>query len=252
MKVVEYGNRNNDIVVLLHDVNTPYQIWKEYIEHFEKDYLVLIPVIPGHYIRSNEEFTSFNMFYEFTYDYITLYKGKLKYLFAFGLGVNIALNLINKYSLRFENIVFESAILPSLSKQYLSSYSKDCIELDNNLKMKKLTTVNYILKYEICKEKLETYMDFMYYITEKTIRKFFDEALLLNIDNYSNIEGLLSESNILYIYSNNTIDNSNTISFLSRINPNVKSLYLRGNNNSSLLKLNPRFHLSEVLRELGI
>ncbi len=58
MEILEFGNRENKTLLLIHGFQSPYQIWNEFIEFFKKDYHVVVPILEGHNPKVNEEFRS--------------------------------------------------------------------------------------------------------------------------------------------------------------------------------------------------
>ena len=43
MEILEFGNRNKRKIIFIHGFQCPYQIWEKYIEHYQKDYHIIIP-----------------------------------------------------------------------------------------------------------------------------------------------------------------------------------------------------------------
>ena len=38
----------------------PWQVWEEYIEHYKKDFHVIVPILSGHNPEEKEDFISFS------------------------------------------------------------------------------------------------------------------------------------------------------------------------------------------------
>lgn len=48
MEILEFGNREHPMLILIHGFESPHQIWEPYIEHYQNDYHVIVPILPGH------------------------------------------------------------------------------------------------------------------------------------------------------------------------------------------------------------
>ena len=43
-----FGDQNNKVILLIHGVLTPWQIWEDAASYFSMDYYVVIPELDGH------------------------------------------------------------------------------------------------------------------------------------------------------------------------------------------------------------
>lgn len=59
MKILEYGDKSKEKLILIHGFQSPVTIWKPYIEHYKNNYHVIVPVITGHAPDKKEDFVSF-------------------------------------------------------------------------------------------------------------------------------------------------------------------------------------------------
>ena len=50
-----FGNKANKIMILIHGVLTPWQIWQDAINYFSKEYYVIVPVWDGHVEEETSE-----------------------------------------------------------------------------------------------------------------------------------------------------------------------------------------------------
>ena len=44
MEILEFGNKNNKKIILIHGFQSPYQVWDEYIEYYKNDYHIIVPI----------------------------------------------------------------------------------------------------------------------------------------------------------------------------------------------------------------
>ena len=67
MQILEYGNSNNDKVILIHGFQMPLDSLNEYINILKKDYFVIVPILPGHNPNDKEEFEKGKFVFSGTY-----------------------------------------------------------------------------------------------------------------------------------------------------------------------------------------
>ena len=60
MEILEFGNPCNRKIILIHGFQYPYQIWNPYIEHYKKDFHIIVPIMSGHNPNCKEDFISFS------------------------------------------------------------------------------------------------------------------------------------------------------------------------------------------------
>ena len=48
MRILEFGNKENKKLLLIHGFQSPWQVWNPFIAHYETQYHILVPVLPGH------------------------------------------------------------------------------------------------------------------------------------------------------------------------------------------------------------
>lgn len=60
MEILEFGDPCNRKIILIHGFQSPYQIWNPYIEHYKKDFHIIVPIMSGHNPNCKEDFISFS------------------------------------------------------------------------------------------------------------------------------------------------------------------------------------------------
>ena len=53
-----FGNNTNKVVIFIHGMLTPWQIWNEAIEYWSKDYYVILPELDAHTEETKSTFES--------------------------------------------------------------------------------------------------------------------------------------------------------------------------------------------------
>lgn len=59
MEILEFGDKSKRKIILIHGFQSPYQVWDRYIKHYEKDFHIIVPVLPGHNPNHTENFSTF-------------------------------------------------------------------------------------------------------------------------------------------------------------------------------------------------
>ena len=44
MEILEFGNKENKSIILMHGFQCPYQIWNKYIEYYKDKYHIVVPI----------------------------------------------------------------------------------------------------------------------------------------------------------------------------------------------------------------
>ena len=60
MEILEFGDKSKRKIVLIHGFQCPYQVWDKYIEHYQNDFHIIVPILPGHNTKLKEDFISFS------------------------------------------------------------------------------------------------------------------------------------------------------------------------------------------------
>lgn len=59
MKILEFGDQSKRKIILIHGFQSPWQVWEPYIDHYKRDFHLIVPVLPGHDPGAQEGFISF-------------------------------------------------------------------------------------------------------------------------------------------------------------------------------------------------
>lgn len=112
MQVLEFGDESKKKIILVHGFQMPYQIWNRYIEHYEKDFCVLVPVMSGHYPNHVGDFVSFSeTAKEFEDYYLPKYGSEVFTVYAMSMGGVLAATLWQNNKLKIENLILDGSPL---------------------------------------------------------------------------------------------------------------------------------------------
>lgn len=128
MRFMEFGKSNQKIMVLIHGMQVPWQLWNDHIEFFKDQYHIIIPILSGHdteeistFISIEEEAKSIERFI------LKNYCNKVSVMCGISLGGAISALLWENKKIHIEKLFLDGAPLvpynPLLTffieKQYL-------------------------------------------------------------------------------------------------------------------------------------
>ena len=116
MKILEFGDKSKRKLILIHGFQSPYQVWNKYIEHYEKAFHVIVPIIPGHDPMQNEDFISLaNTVGELEDYFISRYGERVYAVFGMSMGGVLAAALWQNKRLSIEKVIFDGSPLVSVN-----------------------------------------------------------------------------------------------------------------------------------------
>ncbi|MBR3840539.1 MAG: alpha/beta hydrolase [Erysipelotrichales bacterium] len=120
MKIVEYGEKNADIIILLHGGGLSWWNYREVAELLQKDYHVVIPILDGH-SGSDKPFISIEDNASEIIEHIDeKYNGSVALIGGLSLGGQILIEILSQRSDICKIAIIESAlIIPMKMTHYL-------------------------------------------------------------------------------------------------------------------------------------
>lgn len=126
MLVHEFGDTSKQKIILIHGFQSPWQVWEKYIEHYKKDFHVIVPIISGHCPEKKDDFISFEKEAKELEDYIiSRYGSKIYAVYGMSMGGVLAATLWQNKRLSFEKVIFDGSPLVSLNgfmKKYILNF----------------------------------------------------------------------------------------------------------------------------------
>ena len=161
MKFHTFGNKENKVIVLIHGVFTPWQIWKTQITALKEKYYVVVPALDAHIEEHSSEFISIGEEAEQIEKYIIKeFNGHVFAVCGLSMGGAIANRLFERDSVRIEVLVLDGAPLVKSSviseKVMISSY-KSILHKSKNRDEK---TIENFKRVFLPEEYLESYLRF--------------------------------------------------------------------------------------------
>ena len=132
MNIHTFGEKNNKTIVLIHGVLTPWQMWKDAIEYFKKDYYVVVPELDAHTEHEVSRYKSVEDEAEQIIKYIKdNLNGEVYMLCGLSMGGRIAATIAKDKSVRIERLVLDGAPLkkmPGIAVSFMKTTYKSIIK----------------------------------------------------------------------------------------------------------------------------
>lgn len=170
MEILEFGNKENKKIILIHGFQSPYQVWDKYIEHYQKDYHVIVPILPGHNPRKKEDFRSFQeAAREIEEYYIPRYGNDVYAIYGMSMGGVLTATLWQNKRLKFEKVIFDGSPLVSYNKQIKKMMTKFYLNITHKTQQRDKKTVEQAKNTIIAEDHLDDFLHVLDCMSDTTI-----------------------------------------------------------------------------------
>ena len=135
MRFLEFGNKKNKAIILIHGYGISWKMWLPQIDVFSEDYFVIVPVLDGHDTEKNSTFTTVEKAATDIIDYVTQLYGK--HIFAIcgaSLGATIAIDVLAQDRLKIDKAIIDGGPVVPMNKFLLSFSIKIRIKQAHRMK----------------------------------------------------------------------------------------------------------------------
>jgi len=196
MKILEFGDKKNKKLILIHGFQMPYQIWNEYIEYYQKCFHVIVPILPGHYPNHAEDFVSFSKTArEFEDYYVSKYGREVFAIYAMSMGGVLAVTLWKNDQLKIEKIILDGSPLVPVNRflaKMMTSFYQNVTHKTQQRDEKTLKQAKSIYP----KDSFDDFLKVLDAMTDTTIRNCVKEVTSFKLP--SNLEN--QNTKIYYFY----------------------------------------------------
>ena len=245
MEILEFGNKENKKIILIHGFQSPYQVWNEYIEYYKNKYYIIVPILPGHNPNKKEDFISFdNVVKEIEDYYISRYGNEVYAIYGMSMGGVVTAQLWQNKKLNAKKIIMESSPLISsgkfMSKMLINTY----LMLTHKTQQRDKKVVEQAVNSIISKDKLDVFLEMMDNMSDEAIINYLKEIGKYKLPN--NIDTL--NTNVYYYYGTkiNEILAKKTAKYIKKYYPNSNIICFKGKGHCENSLLNPK----EMIKEL--
>lgn len=177
MKILEFGNHKHKKLMLIHGMQVPWQVWQPQIDHFSKQYCVIVPILDGHNPTEASTFSSIqNEADEIEKQYIERYGNELFAICGMSMGGSIASVLWTNGNLHINKLFLEGAPLVPQSKMLTAIITKEYISLTHKTQQRDPKTLTKCQKTFIPKKYMSYFLEMMDAMTDETITNCITSA----------------------------------------------------------------------------
>lgn len=173
MEILEFGNRENRTIILIHGFESPYQIWNDYIACYETSFHIVVPILTGHNVKETEDFTSFDSCAKELEDFcIARFGNRVYAVYGMSMGGVLACCLWKNKRLLIEKLILESTPLLSYGRLMTTVLTRQYLNLTHNAQQRDPKTVNQAIGSIVTKEQLPVFLALLDHMTDATIKNY--------------------------------------------------------------------------------
>jgi len=247
MEILEFGNKKNKKIILIHGFQSPYQVWEEYIEHYKEDYHIIVPILPGHNPEKKEEFISFKECANEIEDYIISNYGTDVYaIFGMSMGGVLTASIWENKKLNIKKVIFDGSPLVSYNNFVKKFMIKFYIDITHKSQQREQKTLDQAVNNIIPKGKLNYLLQVLDNMSDTTILNYINSVgnfkLSTKIDT--------PDTDIYYCYGTkmNEMFAKKTAKYMMKNYPSSTILCYKRNGHCEYSLLNPK----EMIEDLDV
>ena len=165
MEILEFGNTGGRKLVLIHGFESPWQIWEPYIEHYQSEFHVIVPILTGHNVNETEDFVSFERCAKELEDFcLQRFGDQVDAIYGMSMGGVLAGCIWKNKRLRIKKLVLESAPLLSFGALTTRILTRQYLTITH-----KAQTVRGAVNSMVTAEQLEPFLALLDHISDTTI-----------------------------------------------------------------------------------
>lgn len=247
MKILEFGDKTKEKIILIHGFQSPYQVWNKYIKQYEDDFHIIVPIVSGHDPLSKDEFVSFEEDAKELENYIISNYGTDIYaIFGMSMGGVLAGTLWKRNKLNIKKIIFDGSPIVSIGKVIKLFVVKTYKTLTKKTKKRDKKTLKKAEELLISQEHMSSFLEIIDNMTYHSIDECLNDIARFHItkNNKKDIE-------LHYFYGTtiNELYAKKSAKFLKKYYPNTKVTCFKGKGHCQISMLEPEKML-EILKEI--
>ncbi len=191
-----FGDKNDPVVVLVHGVLTPWQVWQEQIERFKDRYYVVAVALDAHTEESPSEFISIEGEAQQIEDYIVdNFGAKVYALCGISMGAVICHEIWKNGVVGIERLVMDGAPLKAMPKIAIKVMTRNYHIIIRKSKQRDKKTMEGFIKNCAPERCLASYLKIADNMSEQSVKNIVSSACTHNL--CTSIE---SDTKVLYMH----------------------------------------------------
>ena len=245
MEILEFGNKENKKIILIHGFQSPYQVWNEYIEYYKDKYHIIVPILQGHNPKKKEEFVSFKESAKEIEEYIISNYGNDVYaVFGMSMGGVLTATIWENKRLNIEKVIFDGSPLVSYNNFIKQFMIRFYIDITHKSQRREQKTLEQAVNNIITKDKLNFLLQALDNMSDATIVNYINGIGNFKLSNKIDTRN----TNIYYYHGTKTNEMlaKKTARYIRKYYPNSNIICFKGNGHCEYSLLNPK----EMIKEL--
>lgn len=226
MLINEFICGDKPIMILIHGVLTPWQVWNPQIEYFKSRYNIYAVALNAHTENEASEFVSVSAEAE---EIIQYFRAKdintIDVLCGISLGGKITHKIWKSGQLKIHKLIMDGAPLVSCPKIAIKIMINNYINIVHKSKQRDSKVIENFKKYFLPEKYLDSYLKIVDYMTDKSIINMVSSVFM-----GGQIEGICNSSRILFIHGTkrNEILSKKSAKLMKRYYPETKVICFKG------------------------
>lgn len=192
-----FGKRQNPRVVLIHGMQTPWQIWTAQVTHFCENYCVIVPALSGHEEEAASEFISLEKEARQIEDYCLQDHGRELYaVCGLSMGGAIAHILWKNQKLRIRNLVMDGAPLVPYGGLMRKIMTRQYLTITRKSRKRDRRTLENFKKFFLPEKYLDSFLKIADHMDDQTVKNIVSALSRSQLKSGIPVE----ETNIVYIH----------------------------------------------------
>ena len=212
MQILEFGSEGKPLLVFIHGLESPYQVFNEYIDYYKEKYHIIIPILPGHNPSLQEDFVDFDFSVKEIEDYILNINEVVYAIYGMSLGGVFACKMLENNRAKIKKIILDGSPLVGFDKSTKYLLGKMYLTLTHKAQERDKTTIDLILKELITEDKLSYLFEVLDYVSDITINNYVELLASYKLPNMN------SDTMLYYFYGDksNEIFSKKTVQCLTK------------------------------------
>lgn len=245
MEILEYGDKENKKIILIHGFQSPYQVWNEYIEYYKKDFHIIVPILEGHNPKMKEDFISLQDSAKKIEDYfISNYGNDVYAILGMSMGGVLTATIWENKRLNIENIIFDGSPLVSFNNIIKKFMIKFYINITQKSQQREQKTLEQAVNNIITRDKLKFLLQALDNMSDTTIVNYINE-----IRNFKISKDIDTKNTNIYYYYGTKINEmlaKKTARYIKKHYPKSNTICFKGNGHCEMSIFKPE----EMIKEL--
>lgn len=242
MRFIEAGESNPKVMLLIHGMQLPWQVWNEHIKHFSSLYHVIIPILSGHDPKEASTFLSIQEEAIKIENYLKLHnKTKRITICGVSMGGAISTVLWKRGQLQIDHLILDGAPLLPYNKIVSHFIKKQYLYLTAKIKKRDTNTLEKCKTNFIPSKYMTNFLTMIDKMNEETIKNCVSSISKYRLE----LDKTMKDVNLTYLYGTGIDEfySKKSANYLSKNYPQAKIHRLKGYSHCKLFLCKPEEHI---------